>query len=72
MFSFVLFILLKPFDGSHFQPLPKRLLGVGYFVNQNYAARLENGSSWWECLCDVCFASKTSSRGEFLFPPECT
>ena len=30
-FSFILLILLKPFDGGLVQPLAKRLPGVGYF-----------------------------------------
>jgi hypothetical protein len=30
MFSFILLILIKPFDGGLTQPLAKRLLGVGY------------------------------------------
>ena len=29
-FSFILLILLKSFDGSLVQPLPRRLPGVGY------------------------------------------
>jgi hypothetical protein len=29
-FSFILLILLKPFDGGLVQPLSRRLLGVGY------------------------------------------
>jgi hypothetical protein len=29
-FSFILLILIKPFDGGLVQPLAKRLLGVGY------------------------------------------
>ena len=32
------------------------------FVQENHAARWENGSSWWGCLCDVCLASKHSSE----------
>ena len=28
----------------------------------------EKGSSWWGCLCDVCFASKKSSEREFFVP----
>ncbi len=36
------------------------------FVHQIHAARWENGSPWWGCLCDVCFASKKSSEREFF------
>jgi hypothetical protein len=48
--------------------------GWGVFIhgNGNHVARQENGSSWWGCLCDVCFASKKSSERDFLFPPERT
>ena len=31
-------------------------------------ARGENGSSWWRCLFDVCFASKKSSERELFVP----
>jgi len=38
------------------------------FIHGNYAARQEIGSSWWGCLCDVCFASKKSSERDFFVP----
>ena len=38
------------------------------FIYENHAARRENGTSWWVCLCDVCFASKKSSEREFFIP----
>ena len=38
------------------------------FVHQNHAARRENGSSSWGCLCDVYFASKKTSQREFFVP----
>jgi len=38
------------------------------FIHGNHAARRENGSSWWGCLCGVCFASKKSSEREFFIP----
>ena len=41
----------------------------GVFIYGNHAARWEKGTSWWGCLCDVCFASKKSSEREFLVPP---
>ena len=28
----------------------------------------ENGSSWWGCLCGVCFPRKKSSGQEFFVP----
>ena len=42
--------------------------GWGVFIHGNHAARREHGSSWWGCLCDVCFASKKSSEREFFVP----
>jgi hypothetical protein len=38
------------------------------FIHGNHVARGENDSSWWGCLCDVCFASKKSSEREFFVP----
>jgi hypothetical protein len=38
------------------------------FIHGNHAARRENGSSWWGCLCDVCFASKKPFEQEFFVP----
>ena len=50
--------------------------GWGVFIYGNHAARRENGTSWWGCLCDVCFASNLLAKSlpvvSFLFPPECT
>ena len=42
--------------------------GCGVFIYENHAARWEKGTSWWGCLCDVCFASKKSSEQEFFIP----
>ena len=42
--------------------------GWGVFIHGNHAARRENISSWWGCLCGVCFASKKSSEQEFFIP----
>ena len=42
--------------------------GWGVLIHGNHAARQENGSSWWGCLYDVCFASKKSSEREFFVP----
>ena len=49
-------------------PFQRGSRGWGMFLHQNHAARGENGSSWWGCLCDVCFASKKSSEREFFVP----
>jgi len=38
------------------------------FIHGNHDAREENGSSWWGCLRDVCFASKKSSERELFVP----
>jgi hypothetical protein len=43
-------------------PLQRVSQGRCMFVHQNH------GSSWWGCLCDVCFASKKSSKREFFVP----
>jgi hypothetical protein len=42
--------------------------GWGVFIYGNHAARRENGTSWWGCLCNLCFASKNSSKREFFVP----
>jgi len=52
-------------SSNHFR---RGFRGCGIFVYQSHSARWENGSSWWGCLCDVCFASKKSSRREFFVP----
>ena len=49
-------------------PLQRGSQGWGMFLHQNHGARLENGSSWWGSLFDVCFASKKSSEREFTVP----
>jgi hypothetical protein len=49
-------------------PFQRVSRGWGVFIYGNHAARRENGSSWWGCLCDVCFASKKSSEREFFVP----
>ena len=49
-------------------PFQRGSWGWGMFLHQNHAARRENGSSWWGCLCDVCFTSKKSSEREFFVP----
>jgi hypothetical protein len=52
--------LSNPFQGG--------FRGWGVFIYGNHDARWENGTSWWGCLCDVCFASKNSSEREFFVP----
>ena len=47
-------------------PFRRGSRGWGVFICGNHATRRENSSSWWGGLCDVCFASKTSSEPEFL------
>jgi hypothetical protein len=49
-------------------PFQRGSRGCGMFVHQNHAARRENGSSSWGCLCDVYFASKKTSQREFFVP----
>ena len=44
--------------------------GWGVFIHGNHAARRENGSLWWGCLCDVYSLAKSLSSRIFLFPPE--
>jgi len=51
-------------------PFQRGSRGKGVFIHGNHVARRENGSSWWGCLCDVCFASKKSSEWEFSIPTE--
>jgi hypothetical protein len=48
-------------------PLRRGSRGWGVFIYENHAARQENGTLWWGCLCDVCFAKKSSER-EFFVP----
>jgi hypothetical protein len=50
LISHLLYNFILTFDGGLVQPLPKRLPGVRYVHPWKYAARQENGSSWWECL----------------------
>jgi hypothetical protein len=49
-------------------PFRRGSRGWGMFIHGNHDARGGNGSSWWGCLCDVCFASKKSSEREFFVP----
>jgi hypothetical protein len=58
----------NPSTSATSNPLRRGSRGWGVFIYGNHAARRENGTSWWGCLCDVCFASKKSSEREFFVP----
>jgi hypothetical protein len=58
--------ILNPSTSATSNPLQRGSRGWGVFIYGNHAARRENGTSWWGCLCDVCFASKKSSEREFF------
>jgi hypothetical protein len=60
--------ILNPLMAALTSPCRRGSQGWGLFIHGNHAARRENGSSWWGCLCDVCFASKKSSEQEFFVP----
>jgi hypothetical protein len=60
--------ILNPSTSATSNPLRRGSRGWGVFIYGNHAARRENGTSWWGCLCDVCFASKKSSEREFFVP----
>ena len=60
--------ILNPSTSATSNPLRRGSRGWGVFIYGNHAARRENGTSWWGCLCDVCFASKKSSEHEFFVP----
>jgi hypothetical protein len=49
-------------------PFQRGSRGWGVFIYGNHATRRGNGTSWWGCLCDVCFASRKSSEREFFVP----
>ncbi len=69
MFSFILLILIKPFDGGLFQPLAKRLPGVGYVLpSKPYGAGGGNGSVMAGMFVCLHLASKKPSEQEFFFP----
>jgi hypothetical protein len=58
--------ILNPSTSATSNPLRRGSRGWGVFIYGNHAARRENGTSWWGCLCDVCLASKKSSEREFF------
>ena len=68
MFSFILLILLKPFNEGLVQPLPCRLPGWGTLVHQNHADGEENGSIMVGMFVSLCLACKKSSEREFFVP----
>jgi len=60
--------ILNPSMAASSNPFRRGSRGWGVFIHGNHAARWENGSSWWGCLCDECFTSKKSSELEFFVP----
>ena len=58
--------ILNPLMVASSNPFRRGSRGWGMFIHGNHDARGENGSLWWECLCDVCFASKKSSEQELF------
>ncbi len=65
--------ILNPSTSATSNPLQRGSSGWGIFIYGNHATRRENGTSWWGCLCDVCFAlAKSLPSVSFLFPPERT
>ena len=68
IFSFILLILLKPFDGSLVQPLPSRLPGLGYArPSKSFrwrGKRLHHGGD----VCVLCLASQNPFEREFFVP----
>ena len=57
--------IINPLMAASSNPFRRGSRGWGVFIHGR-AARWENGSSWWGCLCDVCFASKKSSERKFF------
>jgi hypothetical protein len=69
LFSHLLYnFMLKPLMATLSDPLRRGSRGCGMSVHQNHATRWENSSSWWGCVCDVCFASKKSFERELFVP----
>ena len=60
--------VLNPSMSALSNPFRVGSRGWGMFIHGNHDARGENGSLWWECLCDVCFAGEKSSEREFFIP----
>jgi hypothetical protein len=60
--------ILNPSMAASSNPFRRGSRGWGMFIHGNHDARGGNGSSWWGCLCDVCFVSKKSSEREFFVP----
>ena len=65
--------ILNPLTSATSNPLRRGSRGRGVFIYGNHAARRENATSWWGCLCDVCFAlARSLPSVSFSFPPERT
>jgi hypothetical protein len=58
----------NPLMAASSNPFRRGSRGWGMFICGNHGAGGENSSSWWGCLCDVCFTSKKSSEQEFFVP----
>jgi hypothetical protein len=70
IFSFILLILIKPFDSSLIQPLAKRLPGVGYVPPAKPWHWRGNGSIMVGMFVCLCLASQNPFGGSFLFLQE--
>ena len=58
--------MLRP-DSARIQPEQEPCPGFWHPKNWNESWNVPpSGSSWWGCLCDVCFAGKKSSEREFF------
>jgi hypothetical protein len=68
--SFILLILLKPFNVGLVQPLVKRLPGVRYFHPSKPCCWRGKGSIMVGMFVCLCLASQKPSEQEFLFLPE--
>ena len=72
--NFLYNVILNPSMAASSNPFRRGSWGWSVFICGNHATRLENGSSWLGCLCDVCFASKKSfaskkfSEREYFVP----
>ena len=60
--------IINPSVAALSNPFQRGSRGWGVFIYGNHATRWENSTSWWGCLCDVCFASMKPSEREFFVP----
>ena len=54
--------IINPSVAASSNPFRRGSCWWGVFIYGNYATRRENGTSWWGCLCDVCFTIKKCSE----------